>query len=210
MRKKITVLLLLGAALEVAWLMGTMELLRSKIGSSSLDRFGQELKQAKSLIERAGEAFKAEQPSLEQALKELRGEPASSPGDPSRNPFALPPGVRLLAQPSGDTQAGSTETDPAKAAAPEPRARELNGILVGPRDRVAIIDGVLVRAGDSLEGERVIDVRRDHVVLARDGQRRTLHLPPPFPESKQETEPVEVRASTSQVPSKRSNGAPTP
>lgn len=207
MRKKIITLFLLGTALEVAWLYGGLEILRGKSGFGLVGRIKQEVEQVKTLVEKATEALKAEQGSL--GVGSLAGSPPA-PGDPSRNPFALPQGVRLLAQPSGTETPGEAGAEKEAAKAAPPPARELNGILVGPRDRVAIIDGTLVRAGDSLQGERVIDVRRDHVVLARDGQRRTLHLPPPFPESKPGTEQLEISSSTGEPSPKRSNGAERP
>lgn len=205
MRRKLIVVVLLGAILEGAWLMGAMQLLRGTMGSGPLGRLAQEVTQVKTLIGKAGDALKVDQTALEKALKELRGELSPSPSDPSRDPFALPQGVRLLSELSGainPTAVGevgtekSAQKDGGKAAAAEPRARQLSGILVGPRDRVAIIDGTLVRPGDSHDGEQVIDIQRDHVVLARDGQRRTLRLPPPFPESGQWAQQVEIRVST--------------
>lgn len=197
--RKVVIVLLLGAALEVAWLFGGVELLRGKAGSGPVGRLMQEVKQVKTLVEKAREGLQADQASPGAAS--MAGSPPS-PGDPSRNPFALPQGVRLLTEPSATAdpktlgEAGaSTEKDLAKAVHPEPPARELSGILVGPRDRVAIIDGTLVRAGDSLEGERVVEIRRDRVVLARDGQHRTLHLPPPFPEPGPGTAQLDIRSS---------------
>lgn len=212
--RKLVPVLLLATVLEGAWLLGGLELLRDKAGTGPVGRLTQELKQAKTLIEKASEALKVNPAALEQVLKQAA---PLTPADPSRNPFALPEGVRSLAEPaapadpkaSGEVGA-STEKDMAKAATPEPPARQLSGILVGPRDRVAIIDGALVRPGDSLEGERVIEIRRDQVVLAREGQRRTLRLPPPFPESGQAAEQVQIRSSADAVPPKRSNGVTEP
>lgn len=190
MRRKLLIVLVLGATLEIAWLYGGPELLRSRIGGGPVGRLMQEAKQAKTLLGKASDALK----TLEQATTAGL---SAIPGDPNRNPFALPPGVRLLTEPSGpaEGEAGpSIEKELAKAAVPEPPARKLDGILVGPRDRVAIIDGILVRPGDSLEGERVVDIQRDRVVLARDGRERTLRLPPPFPEPSPGTEQLQIRS----------------
>lgn len=213
MRKKVITVVLLVGALEVVWLLGGLDLLRGKSVTGPVGRLKQEVDQVKSLIEKASEALKADPASVGRAP--MAGASPSS-GDPLRDPFALPQGVRLLTQPSGSAdpkapgEAGaSPEKELAKAVPPEPPARELSGILVGPHDRVAIIDGTLVRTGDRIEGDHVIAIRRDHVVLARDGQRRTLRLPPPFPESRPGTEQLELRPSAGLRP-KRSNGAPTP
>lgn len=201
MRRKLFIVLLVGAALEVAWLYGGLDLIRDKIASRPAGRVTKETNQAKTAIGKASEAVKTPEQAATAASP-------PSPGDPSRDPFALPPGVRLVAGPPGTAEpgtpgeAGATETESAKAAVPEPPARQLSGILVGPRDRVAIIDGTLVRSGDSLEGERVIDIQRDLVVLARDGQQRTLRLPAP--------EPLQIRSSAGGSQPRRPNGEAEP
>jgi hypothetical protein len=206
MRRKLLIVVVLGAMLEIAWLYGGLELLRSRIGGGPVGRMMQQAKQVKTAIEKASEALK----TLEQVTTAVL---PPSPGDPSRNPFALPPGVRLLTEPSGTAggEAGpSIEKELAKAAVPEPPARQLSGILVGPGDRVAIIDGTLVRAGDNLDGERVIDIQRDRVVLAQDGRERTLRLPPPFPESSPGTEQLQIRSPARGDQPKRPNGETKP
>lgn len=207
MRRKFLIVLVLGTALEIAWLYGGLELLRSRIGGGPVGRMVQQAKQVKTAIEKASETVKTiEQPVAPQVALSL--------GDPDRNPFALPPGVRLLTDAGAPGEAKppseAAGQELAKAALPEPPARQLNGILVGPRDRVAIIDGTLVRPGDSLEGERVIDIQRDRVVLARDGRERTLRLPPPFPESSPETEQLQIRSSAGGDQPKRPNGETEP
>lgn len=210
MRRKFLAVMVLGAVIEIAWLYGGLNLLRSKLGTGTVGQMVQQAKQVKTALEKATETLK----SLEQATT---GGLLASPGDPNRDPFALPPGVRHLAEPSGPAEsrtAGeggpSTGKELAKAAVPEPPARQLNGILVGARDRVAIIDGTLVRPGDSLEGERIVDIQRDHVVLARDGRERTLRLPPPFPESSSGTEQLQIRPSAGGDQPKRPNGETEP
>lgn len=170
--RKLLPIMLLGTVIEVAWLLGGLEMLRGKAGPGVVGQIGQEVAQVKQLLEKAREAM------------EVRAATPPSAGDPSRNPFALPPGVQLLGQ-VADGQPGASGASPEKGGAPAPPppppARELAGILVGPRERLAIIDGTIVRAGDRLDDERVVDIRHDRVVLAREGGRRTLRLPPPFP-----------------------------
>jgi len=202
--RKLVVMVLLGAVLEGAWLFGGLELLRGKSGPGPAGRLMQEVNQVKTLVGKAREV-------LDQAS--LGGDTAAglSQGDPSRNPFALPQGVRLLsalpetADPKAQDQAGApTEKDPAKA---EPLTRVLSGILTGSRQRLAIIDGTLVGTGDHIEGEQVVDIGRDSVVLARDGQRRTLRLPPPFPESGQEKDQQATGPAADGAKPKRGDGA---
>lgn len=210
--RKVVIMLLLGMALEVSGFLGTVEFLREKMRTGPVGRLAQEVNQARSLVGKAREVLNADQLTPEALSKAVA---ALGQGDPSRNPFALPQGVNALNQPTGDLrppgEAGAGgEKDPTLASRPKPPAHELNGILVGTLDRVAIIDGTLLRTGDVLEGEHVIDIGRDHVVLARDGQRRTLRLPPPFPESGQETGQPEPRSSAEGVQPKRLNGATKP
>lgn len=205
MRRKVVVVLVLGMALEVSGLMGTMELLREKTRSGPIGRVLKEVDQARSLIGKAQDGLNADKLTAEALSKAVA---ALGRGDPARNPFELPAEVRSMNQPAG-AAAGLSPSDEAGApqgSVPAPPPRELNGILVGPRDRVAIIDGTLLRMGDTLEGEHVVDIGRDHVVLARDGQHRTLRLPPPFPESGQ----PETRSSADGAQPKRSNGAAKP
>jgi len=167
--RKLLPIMLLGTVIEVAWLLGGLEMLRGKAGPGVVGQIGQEVAQVKPLLEKAREAM------------EVRAATPPSAGDPSRNPFALPPGIQLLGQ-VADGQPGASGASPEKGVGPAPPpARELAGILVGPRERLAIIDGTIVRAGDRLDDERVVDIRHDRVVLARAGEQRTLHLPPPFP-----------------------------
>jgi len=190
--RKIVIMLLLSVALELTGFVAGLQPFRSTNRTDPAGRPSQGANPVKTAVEKPREGLKADQVSPTAASS---AETSPNEADPSRNPFALPAGVHSLNQPSGAAanlrppgEAGaSDDTGPARAAVPAPPARELSGILVGPRDRVAIIDGTLLRAGESLEGEHVIDIRQDHVVLARDGQRRTLRLPPPFPEPGQRT-----------------------
>ena len=178
-KRKIVILLLLSAALEVTGLVVGPQIFSDKSGTGPAGRPSQ-VKLAKPIVEEPREAPKTDHTSPEGASS---AEVSPSQVEaPSRNPFALPSGVDLRNQASGASGKAVASRDPARADTPASPGRELNGILVGARDRVAIIGGTLLRPGDSVEGERVIEIRSDYVVLARDGRRRTLRLPPAFPE----------------------------
>ena len=207
--RKFVMVLLLSVVLEVTGFLPGLQPFRGKSGPGPAVSPQQQVKPAKARAEKPREEPKADQASPEGGSGEG---PSAREGDPPRNPFALPDGIRSLNQAPGAAAALSLsdEAGASRAAVPEPPARELSGILVGPRDRVAIINGTLLRTGESLEGEHLIDIRRDHVVLARDGQRRTLRLPPPFPESGQGTGRPEPPSSADRVNPKRSNGAAKP
>jgi hypothetical protein len=87
-----------------------------------------------------------------------------------RDPFLLPPGVNLLSKigsPQGVKGVSpKTETDaPVKA------------ILIGDRIRLALIDRHIVTVGDSIHGEKVLEIKTDRVILGKGEQKRSLLLP---------------------------------
>ncbi|MFZ5861695.1 MAG: hypothetical protein ACOYXR_02415 [Nitrospirota bacterium] len=64
---------------------------------------------------------------------------------------------------------------PVGTAQPTPSARvELQGIIAGPRGMVAIIDSTIVRIGDRVGAERVIDITPRAVVLQTGDYTRRL------------------------------------
>jgi MSHA biogenesis protein MshK len=66
----------------------------------------------------------------------------------------------------------------ARAAAPAraPAALKLEGVIKGPV-RVAIVNGRLVRAGDSIAGAKIIEVLIDGVRYSRGDRVHSLQLP---------------------------------
>ncbi|MGQ0651586.1 MAG: hypothetical protein ACT4P4_04830 [Betaproteobacteria bacterium] len=91
-----------------------------------------------------------------------------------------------LAQPLGDPMAppGSGEQPRAGAPAvvkpaPPPPEPTLQGVITGPRRRLALIDGKIVAEGAHIEGDGRLDaVRDDAAVVRSDGERKTLPLHP--------------------------------
>jgi hypothetical protein len=87
-----------------------------------------------------------------------------------RDPFLLPPSVYLLSKigaPQGTKEVlPKTETDaPVKA------------ILISDRIRLALIDHHIVAVGESIHGEKVLEIKTDRVVLGKGERKRTLLLP---------------------------------
>jgi len=102
-------------------------------------------------------------------------------------PFLLPPGIRPLSPDAGI---------PARKEASAPAKKETEGIqdrqtraareswpfalkkplLIGDRIRLAAIDQWIVTVGDSVHGERILEIRPDQVVLGKGDKRRTLFL----------------------------------
>jgi MSHA biogenesis protein MshK len=70
---------------------------------------------------------------------------------------------------------------PVGAAPAAPRALTVQALrlegVIGGEKRVAIINGKLVRAGDSIAGARIIEVLHDGVRFERAGKVSTLTLP---------------------------------
>lgn len=61
------------------------------------------------------------------------------------------------------------------AEAPKPQANfSLDSIMIGDGKRLAVINGQMVREGQSLEQARVVKVTPDRVVLSVNGQQRVL------------------------------------
>jgi hypothetical protein len=89
-----------------------------------------------------------------------------------RDPFLLPPGVHLLSKIGTGTPSGvkglppKIETD-----------RGVKAILIADHIRLASIDRHIVTVGDSIHGEKVLEIRKDRVILGKGDQKRTLLLP---------------------------------
>ncbi|MCX8118571.1 MAG: hypothetical protein N3G78_11635 [Desulfobacterota bacterium] len=102
------------------------------------------------------------------------------PGPPRRDPFALPPGIRHHSQETPSIPVGSpsqppAEIKPAETQSPEPTFK-LKAILIRDHVRLASIGRSLVTIGDTVEGEKVVEIRPDRVILEKEGKKRTLYL----------------------------------
>jgi hypothetical protein len=109
---------------------------------------------------------------------------AQKPQKELRNPFSLPAGVHLRSK-------GQAVPAPAKApektpqqkiqipdipSSPLPAPLKVKAILIGSHSRLALIDRHIVREGDSIEGEKILVIAKDHVVLGQGDKKRTLFL----------------------------------
>jgi len=111
-----------------------------------------------------------------------------------RDPFLLPPGVHLLSKiglPQGvKGVSAKTETD-----AP------LKAILIGDHIRLALIDRYIVTVGDSIHGEKVLEIKTDRVILGKGEQKKSLLLP-------QSPVPLTVEEKPSPSPPKKGEQTP--
>ncbi|MFB3886014.1 MAG: hypothetical protein ACE144_12355 [Thermodesulfobacteriota bacterium] len=88
-----------------------------------------------------------------------------------RDPFVLPPGIRLLSR--ADTVSVSQKVSSKEVPTPSLR---VNAILISDRIRLASIDKHIVTIGDTILGEKILEIEKDRVILGMGDKRRTLHL----------------------------------
>ncbi len=88
-----------------------------------------------------------------------------------RDPFLLPPGVHLFSKIG--TTSGRTSSQPGNILSP---SFIVTAILISDRARLALIDRHIVKVGDSIHGEKVLEIKTDGVILGKGEQKRTLLL----------------------------------
>jgi hypothetical protein len=94
-----------------------------------------------------------------------------------RDPFSLPSGVRLLSKadfaPTTKRMPSISEGKPTPISSPSPR---VNAILISDHIRLASIGRHIVTVGDSIQGERILEIENDRVILGKGDKKRTLYL----------------------------------
>jgi hypothetical protein len=95
--------------------------------------------------------------------KEARVEQAQETMSWERDPFVLP--APVMAE--------------RKQADKQRVALKLLAIMEGTRGRVAIIDNEVVGKGDTVAGERVLDIGKETVTLVLDGSKRVITMQEP-------------------------------
>jgi hypothetical protein len=111
---------------------------------------------------------------------EVRGQPRNKPSfghEARRDPFSLPAGIRLLSQESQRQEEKLILSKKESLLIPpvEPPLK-LKAILIGDHVRLASIDRFIVTVGDSVNDERVIEIRPDRVILGKEGKTRAIFL----------------------------------
>ena len=95
----------------------------------------------------------------------------------SRDPFLLPPGVHLLS--NKETPTGAKGNPTKLAGNPSdllPSPLKVKAILISDRIRLALIDRHIVKVGDPVQDEKVLEIKTDRVILGKGDQKRTLLL----------------------------------
>jgi hypothetical protein len=94
-----------------------------------------------------------------------------------RDPFLLPSGVHLLSK--TDIGLGTKGTPLKSGGNPTdvlPSPLKVKAILISDRIRLALIDRHIVTVGDSVQDEKVLEIKTDRVILGKGDQKRTLLL----------------------------------
>lgn len=94
-----------------------------------------------------------------------------------RDPFLLPPGVRLLSK--TDMVLGIKGIPSKTEGKPNdmlPLPLKVKAILIGDHVRLALINRYIVTVGDSIHDEKVLEINSDRVILGKGNQKRTLPL----------------------------------
>jgi len=84
-----------------------------------------------------------------------------------RDPFSLPADIHPLSK-------GETTTVTKKE---ESKEGGVKAILISRHIRLALIDRHIVTVGDSISGEKVVEIRPEQVILKKEGKKRALFLP---------------------------------
>ena len=91
-----------------------------------------------------------------------------------RDPFLLPSGVHLLSKTgtASGTKGGRSGTD----NRPNEDLMKVKAILISDHVRLALIDRQIVAVGDSVHGEKVLEIKTDRVTLGKGDQKRAVLL----------------------------------
>jgi hypothetical protein len=88
-----------------------------------------------------------------------------------RDPFSLPLGIHPLSK-------GENKGETAKVTkGEESKTGRVRAILISRHISLALVDRHIVKIGDSIDGEKVVEISPDQVVLEKGGKKRVLFLP---------------------------------
>ncbi|MBL7176173.1 MAG: hypothetical protein ISS66_10155 [Desulfobacteraceae bacterium] len=85
-----------------------------------------------------------------------------------RDPFEFPTGVELRVAEEGES------LKPVKAV--EPPVKKVTAILITDSRKVASINHKVVAEGDLIDGERVLEIEHDRVILQKGGRKQVIML----------------------------------
>jgi hypothetical protein len=91
-----------------------------------------------------------------------------------RDPFLLPLGVHLLSKIG--TAVGVRGGPLGTGNKLDENPMKLKAILISDHARLTVIGRHIVTVGDSIQGEKVLEIKTDRVILGKGDQKRTLLL----------------------------------
>ena len=110
------------------------------------------------------------------ARDELKGKMSPSQ-ERGRDPFHLPEGIRLLSKINAVQEAkGTTSKSEAKPTDISTPPLKVKAILISDHIRLASINRYIVKVGDSINDERVLEIKPDQVILGKEGKKRSIFL----------------------------------
>ncbi len=89
-----------------------------------------------------------------------------------RDPFLLPPGIRLVSK----KETGAPVKEIPLKSKPSEVALKVNSILITDHIRLTSIDGHILSVGDSIYGEKILEIHSDRVIVEKGAKTRTLLL----------------------------------
>jgi hypothetical protein len=94
-----------------------------------------------------------------------------------RDPFRLPEGIRLLSKiDSVQGAKGTNSTSEAKPTDISPPPLKVKAILISDHIRLASINRYIVKVGDLINDERVLEIKPNQVILGKEGKKRSIFL----------------------------------
>ena len=100
-----------------------------------------------------------------------------SEGARLRNPFLLPPGIYFLSKEGVGSIRKEKATGPdAKLEEIETSPFKVRAILISDQIRLATIGSHIVAVGDKLNGETILEIKNDRVILGKGDRKTALHL----------------------------------
>jgi hypothetical protein len=107
-------------------------------------------------------------------LAEVEDEERPSEKAWGRDPFMLPPDVRLRVAQEGESSKAAEP--PIETKATEPPVKKVTAILFTDSRKVASINHKAVTVGDLIDGERVLEIMSDRVILEKGGRKQVIAL----------------------------------
>lgn len=160
--RKVLLLGLAGAGL-IAVIADKAVLSKASAGVADLGAMVQQVQKAQAI---AASIDSGNPDAIQGLLDALVSESGIEPGSASPGLFGMG-GFQALLEPTADNDSGSTEHD--AVTSPAPRAHRLSMVMKSTTGGLAILNGSPIRAGQTVDGVTLIEVRDDGVSV-REGE----------------------------------------